>query len=140
MQSAPSSCTMKDRLQSTVEKMSLSKVNFLPVVDENESVIGTINFDDLQRTINSDEFFSDTLRVADVMKTSSGVITSYDDEATALKMMRSTQSAHLPVVDETNQLKGVVSFITLARRIVQLKQELGRDAERLKVRGLGLSS
>ena len=140
MQNAPSSCTRHDRLRSAAEKMSQSKVTFLPVVDENESVIGTVNYIDLQRMIDSDQFFNDKLCVADVMKTDSGIITAYDDEAAALKVMRNNQSAHLPVVDETNHLKGVVSFITLARRIVQLKQELGKDAEKLKVRGLGLSA
>jgi CBS-domain-containing membrane protein len=53
--------------------------------------------------------------------------------------MRNNHTFHLPVVDEKNQLKGVVSFMTLARRIVVLKQQLGRDAEKLRVRGLGLT-
>jgi CBS domain-containing protein len=139
MQSPSSSCSKFDKLQTTADKMSQSKLTFLPVIDENESVIGTVNFNDVQKLINSDQFFSNELSVADVMKTSSGFITAYDDEAAALKIMRNNHTFHLPVVDEKNQLKGVVSFMTLARRIVVLKQQLGRDAEKLRVRGLGLT-
>ncbi|WP_317898045.1 CBS domain-containing protein [Aurantibacillus circumpalustris] len=139
MQNFPSYCAKQDKLQITADRMSQSKVSFLPVVDENENVIGTVNFEDVQSRINTDKFFDDKLCVGDVMRSESNIITAYDDEATALRMMRNSHTSHLTVVDEKNHLKGVVSFITLARRIVLLKQELGRDADRLKVRGLGLS-
>lgn len=138
MRNFPSSCVKNDSLQVVANQMTISNLEFLPVVDEKMEVIGTITYTDAMVLIGKNE--KTELRVSDVMKTETYSITTYDDEASALKVMRNTHASYLPVVDEKNHLKGVVSFVTLARRIILLKQELRKDAEKMKVQGLGISA
>ena len=140
MQPFPSSCGMQDSLLATAQRMLLSEIDFLTVVDVKHHVTGTITYLDVNKALIENDPRKNELVVADVMKSEATIISCYEDEATALKQMRNNHSSHLPVVDEKNQLKGVVSFITVARRIIQLKHELSRDDEKLKVRGLGLSA
>ncbi|PBQ34406.1 hypothetical protein CNR22_22380 [Sphingobacteriaceae bacterium] len=137
MRQLPTSCGRNDSLQTVATRMSISKLEFLPVVDVNSEVIGTLIYKDIQIKMSQDNFSN--LLVCDVMKVDALLVNTYDDEASALKLMRNNHASYLPVVDEKNHLKGVVSFVALARRIIQLKQELKRDSERMKVQGLGLS-
>lgn len=137
MRQLPTSCGRTDSLQTVANQMSTSKVEFLPVVDANSEVVGTLVYKDIQTKMNQDNF--STLVVSDVMNDDALLVNTYDDEASALRLMRNNHASYLPVVDEKNHLKGVVSFVALARRIIQLKQELRRDSERMKVQGLGLS-
>lgn len=138
MRALPTSCGKNDSLQTVANQMSNSKIEFLAVVDSNQEVIGTLIFKDIEAKKTASNFSE--LLVSDVMKENALLISTYDDEASALKLMRNHHASYLPVVDEKNHLKGVVSFVALARRIIQLKQELRRDSERMKVQGLGLSA
>lgn len=133
----PSFTQETDTLQTAVSLMNASHLEFLPVVDKNLQVVGTITSKDLAK-INAQKLQG--MQVSDVMKKACSINTN-DDEAAALKLMRNCQTPHLPVVDERNQLKGVVSFMTLARRIIRIKQELRREHQRLKARrNFGLSA
>ena len=140
MQKHPTSCHKNDTLHDAAFRMSLSASSFLPVVNENEELVGTITNKDVQRAIEMKDLTKDNLLVGDLMHAESYSVNAYDDEAAALKTMRKNNTSHLPVVDDKNQLKGIVSFITLARRIIQLKNDLKKDDEKLRVRGLGLSN
>jgi len=139
MQNFSSSCNSNDSLQKVASLMTASTERFLPVVNSHKQVIGIISDSDLQQALKKDEAAKNNLFAADLMKAESTMISAYDDEAAAFKIMRNNKSSYLPVVDHENHLKGVVSFFTLARRIIQLKNDLKKDDEKLRVRGLGLS-
>jgi hypothetical protein len=62
-----------------------------------------------------------------------------DQINTSTKALKLDSFGFLNTLNETNSLNSA-HFILLARRIIQLKQELTKDAEKLKVTGLGLNS
>ena len=64
---------------------------------------------------------------------------SNDQANTFHKTLKPDSFSFLNTTNENNSLNSA-HFILLARRIIQLKQELSKDAEKLKVTGLGLST
>lgn len=125
----PSYARDTDSLHAAASVMNGSHVEFLPVVDGNSEVVGSITSKDLAEW-NAQRL--EATQVADVMKKQPCSVNTNDDEAAALSLMRNNQSSHLAVVDEKNHLKGIVSFMTLARRIIRFKQELRKESKLLK--------
>jgi len=137
----PYSCQKNENLQSIASWMAITTVKILSVTDENNRVVGTINYSEVCEAIRQNNFSDKEIKVADVMNTNTVSINVYEDEAMALKTMRNHRLGYLNVVDENEQIKGVVSFMVLARRIVQLRKELSNlGYEKPRVSGLGLSN
>jgi len=139
MRNLPSSCEKYDSIETVASRMSLSSLEFLPVVNERSEVIGTITYDAVQQVMSANKSYKENLRVVDVMKTQTHMVNTNDDEAAALKIMRNNHASYLPVVDDENHLRGVVSFMTLARRIIRLKQQLKKDGKQMRLKGIGIS-
>lgn len=119
-----SSCSQDDDVTLTAQRMSSCSILFLPVVDDNEKVIGFIKYDDVRYQMAQPDPAKHNICIKDVMH-EPVLINCNDDEASALLLMRHHHSSYLPVVDEENHLQGVISFMTVARRVIKLKQEIG---------------
>jgi len=124
MKILPYSCKENDSLEFIASYMSISATKFLPVIDENQKILGTITFDTLCDAIKKNNLSEHTLTAAEVMNPRPVFIHSHDDEASALKKMRIHHLGQLPVVDDENHLRGIVSFITIARRLIKLKNSI----------------
>lgn len=135
----PYACKKNDDLQFIASRMSISSLEFLPVVDENDCVIGTITFESLCKAIKQNNLADRALKIGDIMNEDPILIHSYDDEALAYKKMRAYQLNYLPVVDDNSHLRGVVSFMTVARRIVGLKKSISGRSSSLLSEGFDLS-
>jgi len=98
----------------------------LPVVNDDKKVIGVVTYNDVMNAVGKADGLKISMEVADIMKIVPCIYT-YEDEATTLNVMRRNKSAHLPVVDTENHLEGVISFMVLARRIIQFKRRMGRS-------------
>lgn len=118
-------CKKGDSLKVTACKMFLSDRSFLPVIDENRKVLGILLFSDVENQLKKDEYAD----VEEAMKPAV-CIHNLDDEAYALQTMRRHKMSYLPVVDGENRLEGTISFFTLARRIVVLKEIMKRIARK----------
>lgn len=131
---APSYVHETDTVKAVDTFMNASCVEFMPVVNRDSEVVGTIT---RREIMQMNDTASDITQVAQVMKKELCSINADDDEAFALSLMRNYHASRLPVVDEKNHLKGVVSFMTLARRIIRFKQELKKDGQRREMRNFG---
>lgn len=112
-----------ENIEGVSEKMRVAGLNSLVVLDDEKVVIGTLSYLDvciaplrLQKT-------SSEIKVAEVMSTNTFTINIHDDETLALNLMRQFHMNSLPVVDNENKLRGIVRFITLARRIIHFKKK-----------------
>lgn len=124
MQSFPYVCKEEDSLKFVASRMSISAITFIPVVDEDERVVGTVTFDFICKTIKNYNLTDKEVKVREIMNSEPVVLHDHDDEATALKQMRTYHLNYLPVIDKDYHLKGMIRFITIARRLIELKQRM----------------
>ncbi len=120
------SCELNDSVTVAVNKMSQSSAEFLPVVDEDQRVVGIVTHGDITRFLKNDAGSANELRVNQIMNRGSFAINAHEDEATAYSTMKSEGLNRLPVVDDENHLKGSITFMSIARRIVDFKNSLKR--------------
>lgn len=114
-------CCSKDSIEEASEKMRHSGLDSLIVLDENNSVVGTVSYLDLclapaHKSANIKEMIVEQFMNKHVM-----TINLQDDETLAFNLMRQLHLKSLPVIDEENKLKGSIRFITLARRIISFR-------------------
>jgi CBS-domain-containing membrane protein len=117
------SSNRNENIDGLSEKMRAYGLNSLVVLDDEKVVVGTLSYLDvciaplrLQKT-------SSEIKVVDVMSANTFTINIHDDETLALNLMRQFHMNSLPVVDNENKLRGIVRFITLARRIISFKKK-----------------
>ncbi len=123
MKSQPQSVTKNETLKSALNQMDKSNIGFLPVVDDNQKVIGTITDRDIALAIGKTSKSAQQIKVHEVMNSRVHCIKPEDDAASALKIMRTKQVGRLPVVDSENKLKGMVSLTGMARKIKNSKEQ-----------------
>ena len=97
--------------------MTKSNIGFLPVIDEHKKVIGTITDRDVCLAIGKGSKPVNELKVYEVMNKKAHLVKQDEDVATALKVMRTNQVGRLPVVDDDNHLKGIVSLTHIVRKV-----------------------
>lgn len=134
MQPSELVCKKEDGLKITACKMFLSDRLFVPVIDDERKVVGVLLYSDVQQKLSKDEY----AEVEEVMKPAV-CIHGLEDEAWALQTMRRHKLTYLPVVDNENRLEGLISFMTLARRIVLLRDAIKRIAQKQELVPLGYS-
>jgi len=124
MHTTPLSCRKDESIVAVVNRLFLSEVNFLPVLNETKEVVGIVTYQDiclgLGKALNSKA----ELKISEVMNPNIATVSAFDDEAFALNVMRTKRLRSLAVVGQNNKLCGTINFITLARRILSLKREL----------------
>ena len=117
MSTPPQSCEKNTTVQAVVNQMSKSNVGFLPVVDEDNKVIGTITDRDIALALGKSTKPVKELKVHEIMNPQVHSINPEEDASAALKIMRTKKVGRLPVVDKEKHLQGVVTFTRIARKI-----------------------
>ena len=124
MRKFPYSCKENDSLKFVASRMSISSIRFIPVLDQEEKVVGTVTFDSICKVIKENNLSDKEIKINEIMNSSPIFLHAYDDEATALKHMRNYNLSHIPVVDDDYHLKGMISFMMIARRIIEIKNSM----------------
>lgn len=104
-------------LQTAANQMSQSRIGFLPVVDENKKLVGTITDRDVALAVGKINKTPAEVKVQDIMSKTVHSVKQEDNATTALNLMRTKQVGRLPVVDKDQHLTGVVTLMGIARQI-----------------------
>jgi CBS domain-containing protein len=116
---SPKYCGRQETLQSVVAVMSKSNIGSLPVVDENQKVIGIVTNHDICVALGKTNKSPNQIKVADVMSTDVHTCSQEDDAPTVLKIMRTKRVSRLPVIDDENKLSGILSLNGIIRRVYE---------------------
>ena len=106
-------------------KMKEQAIRHLPIVDENDSLIGIISDRELRRPNWVDEaqdiahvyYLDNSLLVSDVMITNVHIIHTYDTLNKAVSLLLDNHIGAAPVLDKTGNLVGMLSAIDLLRAL-----------------------
>lgn len=110
-------------LQTAANQMSQSNIGFLPVVDENKKLVGTITDRDVALAIGKINGSPADVKVQDVMNKTVHTVTGEENATVALNTMRTKQVGRLPVVDKDQHLEGVVTLMGIARQVHNAPEE-----------------
>lgn len=110
-------------LQAAANQMSQSKIGFLPVVDENKKVVGTITDRDVALAVGKINRSPAEVKVQDIMNKTVHTANANDNATVALNTMRTKQVGRLPVVDNEQHLEGVVTLMGIARQVQNAPDE-----------------
>ncbi len=106
-------------------KMKEQAIRHLPIVDENDSLIGIISDRELRRPNWVDEaqdiahvyYLDNSMLVGDVMITNVHIIHTYDTLNKAVSLLLDNHIGAAPVLDKTGNLVGMLSAIDLLRAL-----------------------
>jgi CBS domain-containing protein len=123
-------------IRSAAEKMASSNIGFLPVVDDDGKVLGTITDRDIAVRAVAKGRSPDTTPVGEVMSREVVAVRSSDDLAAAEQLMVQHHKSRILVTDPAGRLQGVISLSDLAvrepgkRAAVVLREVSSREASR----------
>jgi len=123
------SCGRLETIKSVASHMSQSNIGFVPVVDENRKVIGTITDRDVALALGRTNQPLEKLTAQDVMNAGAYTIGTEDNVDKALELMRRKMVGRLPVVDSQDRLKGVISLMGIARKVKYSKESRLLESE-----------
>lgn len=109
----PSTCRPSDSIQEAARMMRDSDCGSVPVVDENEKVVGVITDRDLAIRAIADGRVGDT-PVSELMTLSPFCSSEDADVRTVGRSMAERQIRRVPIVDADGRLKGIVAQADLA--------------------------
>ncbi len=106
-------------------KMKENAIRHLPIVDENNTLIGIISDRELRRPNWVDEaqdishvyYLDNSMLVSDVMITKVHVVHTYDTLSKAVSLLLDNHIGAAPVLDKTGTLVGMLSSIDLLRAL-----------------------
>jgi acetoin utilization protein AcuB len=106
-------------------KMKENSIRHLPIVDENNILIGVISDRELRRPNWVDEaqdiahvyYLDNSMLVSDVMITNIHVVHTYDTLNKAVSLLLHNHIGAAPVLDKTESLVGMLSAIDLLRAL-----------------------
>jgi len=130
MHAQPETVTKNETLKNAASKMERSNIGFLPVIDENQKVVGTLTDRDITLAIGKNTKGPQDIKVNEAMNPEIYTISPGEDAAAALKLMRTKQVGRLPVVDGENRLKGVITLTGIAKKVNK-----GNDQKELEYNG-----
>jgi len=115
-------------------KMKENSIRHLPIVDENNNLIGIISDRELRRPNWVDEasdishvyYLDNSMQVSDVMIERVHVLHTYDTLNKAVSLLLDNRIGAAPVLDKTGALVGMLSAIDLLRALGdKIDQEKG---------------
>ena len=110
----------EDDLAKTAMVMWRKDCGFVPVVDDgSRRVVGVITDRDICMASATRHETPEAMSVRDTMASRVWTVRTEDEVDTALETMRTNQVHRLPVVDEREQLAGVISFSDIVRHATQ---------------------
>ena len=106
-------------------KMKENAIRHLPIVDENNTLIGIISDRELRRPNWVDEaqdishvyYLDNSMLASDVMITKVHVVHTYDTLSKAVSLLLDNNIGAAPVLDKTGTLVGMLSSIDLLRAL-----------------------
>ena len=106
-------------------KMKENAIRHLPIVDENNTLIGIISDRELRRPNWVDEaqdishvyYLDNSMLVSDVMITNVYIVHTYDTLNKAVSLLLDNHIGAAPVLDKTGTLVGMLSSIDLLRAL-----------------------
>jgi len=124
MTPSPHACVKNDSMLSVAGKMLKHNVGAIPVVDEDKKVVGIITDRDIVRAIfrKNTECENNSCSIKDItaqeaMTSEVYTVNLNEDAAYALNLMREKKIGRLPIVDNDNNLMGMISFNSISRNI-----------------------
>ena len=127
---SPEHCDQHETLLSVVGQMSKSNIGSLPVIDEDKKVIGIVTNHDVCMALGKTNKPPHEIKVHEVMSTNVHTCSQEDDAPTVLKIMRTNRVSRLPVIDEDNKLRGILSLNRMIRRVYD-----GSDKDEILFKG-----
>ncbi len=112
-------------------KMKEHHIRHLPVVDDDDKLIGIVSDRELRRPDWVDEsldiahtyYLDDEMSVGDVMIRKIHVIHTYDTLRKAVKLLLDNKIGAAPVLDKTEALVGMLSAVDLLRALHDMMDE-----------------
>lgn len=130
------SCTPETKLSEAAKLMKTSNCGALPVVDQENKVLGIITDRDIALSLSDTETPAfDQRKVKEVMTKTVYTVKSDDEISTVFQNMRKNQIGRLPVVDSAGKLNGIVSLHNLINYTIN---ENVKDQWDIKVPGENL--
>ena len=119
MTTDPVSCSSTDTVKSAAQLMKREDVGFLPVVrdQEDKKVIGVVTDRDLVLSAIAEARHADTTTIADIMTAKPVTCRADDDLEQAISAMAQHQIRRVPIVDESEQIVGIIAQADIALRI-----------------------
>ena len=111
-------------LKEEIHQMEIHKLGIVNVIDENNKLIGVITDGDLRRTILREQKPLAALLVDDVDKyTKKNPLSIFDKELliNSINLMNDNKIWDLPVIDEQNNLVGLLHLHTALKKYLNLK-------------------
>ena len=125
----PANCVgPSDTVQTAVEKMVARRVGAVAVVDDG-TLVGIFTERDLMTKVVSAGADASTLEVSAVMVSGHACASLEMRRSEALDMMVERHFRHLPIVDENNQLQGMLSIRDLLQHQVGRLQDSVQSLE-----------
>jgi CBS domain-containing protein len=136
MTKAVSSCVPDDTANQAARIMWERDCGFVPVVEDvrTQRVVGVVTDRDLCMAAYTKSRSLDQIRLRELMSTGIRACRAADDVADAEQKMREAQVHRLPVLDDANQLLGVISLADVAR---EAQREVGARRREVTVAEIG---
>jgi CBS domain-containing protein len=110
MVETPASCSVNTNLGAAIEMLWNRNCGFLPVVDEQEKVVGVVTDRDLCIAMGTRNRLPGEMAVGEVIAPKLFYCKPEDDIHAALKIMGNKKVRRLPVVDSDRKLKGILAM------------------------------
>lgn len=119
MTTNPVSCSSTDTVRSAAQLMKREEVGFLPVVKDRQDkkLIGVVTDRDLVLNLIAEARHADMTTIADIMTAKPVTCRADDDLQQAISAMAQHQIRRVPIVDETEQIVGIIAQADIALRI-----------------------
>ena len=128
----PECCVPSDSVMKAAQLMKSEDVGPIPIVDDKDGMklAGIVTDRDLAIKVVAEARDPKTTQVDEVM--SEGLVTcrENDDIRTVLQLMQDNQVRRIPVVDDTDQLVGIIAQADVATRLGNL-QVAGKVVEEI---------
>jgi CBS domain-containing protein len=115
MKSDVECCKANESVQAVAERMRSRNIGFVPVCDEQGSVIGTITDRDLAMRVIAEQRSPDSTKAADVMSRDAIACKASDDLSVVEQLMSKHKKSRIICIDERRRPVGVISLSDIAR-------------------------
>ncbi len=106
----PVTAKVGETVLEAVKKMDAIGVGAIPVVDSDGNLVGIFTERDLVRRVVAKGLDPAKVRIEEVMTPNPFTIGPDDPVEEAIRIMSKVKARHLPVVDETGRLIGIISI------------------------------
>lgn len=97
--------------------MDLQDIGAVPVVDENNQLIGVVSERDIVRKLVKNGRDSDLVTAKDIMTSKVITVTKQTSQTEAFQLMKSNNIRHLPIIDEHQKLINFISHRDLVHSL-----------------------